>query len=208
MADLPSARYGSLNPSWAFLGAQSNIANPSYPARSTADVPGVAMFPLTDNAAAASDAFLYAAVPFDAGEVVTKITLWAGNTAASTPTHQFGALYSGLAASPALIGAQSVDGTTTAVAAKTAYSYTLPTPYQVKPADVPFGYLYAGFSMTATAVNTVAGSTSAQAANVNIQFSTNQPFLAGTSGSGLAGVAAATLTLAASTLHVPIIVLT
>ena len=36
-------------------------------------------------------------------------------------------------------------------------------------------------------VNTVAGAASAQATNVNIQFSTNQPFLAGTSGSALAG---------------------
>jgi hypothetical protein len=44
--------------------------------------------------------------------------------------------------------------------------------------------------------------------NVNIQYSTNQPFLSGTSGSGLAGVPGATLTLAAFTLHQPVIVLT
>jgi hypothetical protein len=47
----------------------------------------------------------------------------------------------------------------------------------------------------------------AQAASVNIQYSTNQPFLAGTSGSALAGTAAATVTLAASTLHLQVAVL-
>jgi hypothetical protein len=47
----------------------------------------------------------------------------------------------------------------------------------------------------------------AQAANVNIEYSGNQLFLAGTSGFGLAGVPAANLTLAACTLHVPVIVL-
>ena len=62
-------------------------------------------------------------------------------------------------------------------------------------------------SVTATALNTVTGASAAQAANVNIQYSTNQPFLAGTSGSSLAGTAAATL-LAATTLHVPVIVRT
>ena len=54
----------------------------------------------------------------------------------------------------------------------------------------------------------MAGAATAQAANVNIQYSTNQPFLSGTSGSGLAGVPGATLTLAAFTLHQPVIVLT
>ncbi len=39
-------------------------------------------------------------------------------------------------------------------------------------------------------------------------YATNQPFLAGTSGSALAGVPAATLTLAASTLSVPVVILT
>ncbi len=138
---------------------------------------------LADNAAAASDAFLYAAVLCDPGTVITNITVWVGNTAASTPTHQFGALYSRLAPSPALLG-QSTDGTTAAIAAKAAYTFALTTAYRVKPADVPFGYLYAGFSVTGTAVNTVAGAAQAQAANVNIQYSTNQPFLAGTSGFG------------------------
>jgi hypothetical protein len=205
MADLPSGKYGQLNPAYGLVGAQTNVANPNVPARSTFEWGVMGM--LADNAAAASDAFLYAAVPVDPGTVVTKITVWAGNTAASTPTHQFGAIYSGLAASPALLG-QSTDTTTAAIAAKTALVYTLTTPYTIKPADAPFGYIYAGFSATATAVNTVAGAATAQAANVNIQFSTNQPFLAGTSGSSLAGVAAATLSLAASTLHLPVVILT
>jgi hypothetical protein len=190
---------------YALIGAQTNVVNPNIPARSTFEWGTVGQ--LTDNAAAASDAFLYAAVPCDAGTVITNVVIWTGNTAASTPTHQFGAIYSGLASAPAKLAA-SADGTTAAIAAKTAYTFALSTPYLVKPADVPFGYLYAGFSVTGTAVNTVAGSATAQAANVNIQFATNQPFLAGTSGSSLAGVPAATLSLAASTLKQPVIILT
>jgi hypothetical protein len=204
MADLVSGRYGQLATAYALVGAQNNATQADIPARSTFEWGVIGQ--LSDNPAAASGAFLYAAVPCDPGTVISNITIWVGNTAASTPTHQAGALYSGLAASPALL-VKGTDTTTTAVAAGAAFSYAV-SPYMVKPADVPFGYLYAGFTMTGTAVCTVAGSATAQAANVNIQYATNQPFLAGTSGSALAGVPAATLTLAASTLHVPVIVLT
>jgi len=203
MPDLVSARYSVLDPNFSIIGAQANGANPGAPARSTFSW-GV-MGQLADNAAAASGAFLYAAVPVAPGDTFTKVTIWVGNTAASTPTHQAAAIYSGLASSPALLS-KGTDTTTTAVAAGAAFTYTIPS-YTIQPADCPFGYIYAGYTMTATAVNTVAGAATAQAANVNIQYSTNQPFLAGTSGSALAGVPAATLTLAASTLHLPVIVL-
>lgn len=204
MADLPSGKYGELSAQYSLLGAQTNAVNANVPARSTFEWGVMGM--LADNAAAASGAFLYAAVPCDPGTVISNITIWVGNTAASTPTHQAGALYSGLASAPALL-VKGTDTTTAAVAAGAAFTYTV-SPYLVKPADVPFGYLYAGFTMTATAVCTVAGAATAQASNVNIQYSTNQPFLAGTSGSALGGVPAATLSLAASTLHVPVVVLT
>ena len=127
-------------------------------------------------------------------------------------THQAAALYSGLASSPVCDTSSPVllvkgsDMTTTAVAAGAAFSYSV-SPCLVKPADVPFGYLYAGFTMTGTAVCTLAGAARAQAAKVNIQHSTNQPSLSGTSSSGLAGVPGSTLTLAAPT-HQPVIVLT
>jgi hypothetical protein len=205
MADLVTAKYGQLSPYFSLIGAQTNVSNPAIPARSTFE--WEMMGQLSDNAAAASGAFLYAAVPCDPGAIITNVVVWVGNTAASTPTHHAAAIYSGLASSPALL-AKSADQLTAAVAAGASFTWALSSPYQVKAADVPFGYLYAGFTMTATAVNTVAGGVSAQAANVNGQYATNQPFLAGTSGSALAGVPAATLTLAASTLHVPVIILT
>jgi hypothetical protein len=204
MADLVSGRYGQSAAAYSIIGQQTNATQSDIPARSTFEWGTVGQ--LTDNAAAASGAFFYAAVPCDPGTVISNIIVWVGNTAASTPTHQAGALYSGLASAPALL-VKGTDTTTTAVAAGAAFTYTV-SPYMVKPADVPFGYLYAGFTMTATSVMTLAGASAAQAANVNIQYSTNQPFLAGTSGSALAGVPASTLTLAASTLHQPVIILT
>ena len=203
MPDLASARFSMLDPYYSIIGAQANATNSGAPARSTFAWGTIGQ--LADNPAAASGAFLYAAVPVAIGDTFTKVTIWVGNTAASTPTHQAAAIYSGLAASPALLS-KGADSTTTAVAAGAAFSYTIPS-YTVQPADAPFGYIYAGYTMTATAVNTVAGAATAQAANVNIQYATNQPFLAGTSGSALAGVPAATLTIAASTLHQPVIIL-
>jgi hypothetical protein len=205
MADLISGRYGQLAPAYALIGDQNNATQTYIPARSTFE--WQTMGQLGDNAAAASGAFLYAAVPCDAGVLISTVTIWVGNTAASTPTHHAAAIYSGLASSPALL-AKSADQTTTAVPAGAAFSYSLTSPYFVKASDVVNGYLYAGFTMTATAVCTVAGASAAQVANVNIQYSTNQPFLAGTSGSALAGVPASTLTLAASTLHQPVVILT
>ena len=159
MADLASAKYGEQAAAYALIGAQTNVVNPSVPARSTFEW-GV-MGQLTDNAAAASDA-LYAAVPVDPGTVITKITVWVGNTAASTPTHQFGALYSGLASSPALLG--SVGGRHHGGHRRQGRLHIhAGEPLPGKTRGRALRYLYAGFSVTGTAdsrspVGTGAGS--------------------------------------------------
>ena len=59
-------------------------------------------------------------IPVDIGATITKISMFVGNTAASTPTHSWAALYSGVLTTAKPLGTQSTDGTTTAIATKAA----------------------------------------------------------------------------------------
>lgn len=135
-------------------------------------------------------------IPIDLGVNISKIAMFIGASAASTPTHQFAALYSGTLTTATLLGAQSADGLTAVQAASARFDFTLPgSGYTIQPADAPFGYIYAGISTTGTAVASLRGAAWATA----VQYADygNAPlFMAGTVGSALAGLAPATVTLA------------
>src|SRR5450631_1169638 len=150
MADLVSGRFPQLNPWALFYG--TNTVNGSYPARSNAEYLGLS--DLTDTAIATTGVLTAVPIPIDPGAVVSKVNILTGATAASLPTHSFGALYTS-ASTPALIG-QSTDGTSvTAFTASTIVSFTLTTAQQITAAQSTGGYIWAAFSVTATTMPTV-----------------------------------------------------
>jgi hypothetical protein len=209
MADLVSGRYGQYNPMQVLFGL-SNATNPEVPARSNAEYLGWST--LTDGALAGSGVLCAVPIPIDPGTVVTNVSMLVGNTAASTPTHSFAAIYSGIA-TPALI-AQSTDGTTAAIAAGAMFNFVLSSPQTITAAQAPNGYIWAGVSVTATAVNT-AVSVTAGTTNAIYQYFTssttpkgNSPVgISVTAGSSLGGTAAATIASPAAKAVAPILVL-
>jgi len=198
MADLVGGMFPQRNAMAAFLGLAGNETQSNIPLRGNHEF-GIGQW--VDGAVAGTGVACAVAVPMDPGTVIKRVTMLVGATAASTPTHTAVAIYSGIA-TPALLGTQGTDTTTTAVAASAVFQQALGAPYMVKPADCPNGYIYVAYTQTATACNTAWGFTTPTA--VGIQFLTASttpagvmPMFAATSGSALAGVMPATLTLVA-----------
>lgn len=202
MADLASGHYAQSNPLGALYGSISNVAQPDYPARSNLEFP---VGGLSDGALAATGVGCYVAVPVDVGMSVSKVTMLVGATAGATMTHQFVAIYSGIA-TPALL-AQSADGTSGAIAASAAISFTLQSPQTITAAMAPNGFIYAGVAITAATVPTAASVATPTA--VGYQFFTGGPlFLSATAGSALGGTAAATIASPAAKATAPVLFLT
>ena len=209
MADLVSGRYGQYNPFAAMLGL-NNAANSSYPARSNLEYLGLST--VTDGALAGSGVAAVVPVPFDAGEVVTNVSIMIGGTAASTPTHSFAAIYQGTGAAPALI-AQSTDGTTAAIAASGVFNFVLSSAQTITGAQCPNGFLYVAIAITGTAVPTAAGMSVPTAVGYQWFTSSTTPkgssplFYAATAGSSLGGTAASTIASPAAKAVAPVVVL-
>lgn len=185
--DIVSSKYPTTNALVGLFGNTTNVVNPSYPARSNLEYP---LGNISDGALAATGVATAVAVPWDVGQTVSKITIYVGATAASTPTHGFAAIYSGIAV-PALI-AQSADTLTAAIAASASFTYTLSTAQQISAAQCPNGFIYVDVSGTGTAVQSALSVGTPTA--VGYQLTTNGPlFFAATHGSALGGTAAATI---------------
>jgi len=203
MADLVGGRYPQSNPHDVLLGATRNSVNASVPARSNMEFFGLGN--PSDGALAATGVAVFVPVPVSAGSVISTVSLFIGATAADTPTHQFAAIYSGIAV-PAKL-AQSTDTTTAAIPASAKASWNLSSPYQVTAADAPYGFIYAGLSVTATAVPTALSMAIPTA--VGYQWTANGPlFLSATAGAALLGTAAATIAAPAAKAVAPVVVLT
>jgi hypothetical protein len=208
MADLVSGRYGQYNPLIAMLGL-TNAVNPEVPARSNLEYLGLST--LTDGALAATGVAYFVPVPVDPGTVISNVTIIVGATAASTPTHSFAALYSGIG-TPALIG-QSTDGTTAAIAASGAFNFALTAQQLITSALAPNGFIYAGVSITGSAIPTAAAISTPTAVGYQWFTSSTTPkgtaplFLSATAGSSLAGTAAATIASPAAKAVAPITIL-
>ncbi len=196
----------------AILGQPANVVNSNLPARSNLEYIGITG--LVDTAASLVSGVLTAvAIPVSIGMTITKISCLVGATAASTPTHSFGALYSGTTvAAPPLIG-QSADGLTAAMAASTRFDFTLATPNVVTAAQAPLGYLWAALTFTGTAAPSLVTVPTGAAA---CQYAWFTNTLGGqttassciTSGSAVAGTAPATLIYASQKLVAPIVFVT
>lgn len=211
MADLVSGRYGQLNPLAQLIGI-SNASQSDIPARSNAEYLGFGSW--TDGALAGTGILCVVPVPVDPGTVVSYVSIIVGGTGASTPTHQFAALYSGTnVAAPPLIG-QSTDTTTAAIAASGALTYTLTTATAITPAQAPYGFIYAGVSITGSTIPTAAAVSVPTAVGYQWFTSSTTPKgnaalgLSLTSGSALGATAAATLASPTAKAVAPIVILT
>lgn len=203
MADLVSGHWPQHNPTDVFLGLTRNVVNSSVPARSNLEWP-ISGNP-SDGVLAATGVGIFVPIPVSAGTIVSKVSIFIGGTAGGTMTHQFAAIYSGIA-TPALIG-QSTDTTSAAIAASGMASWTLSAAQLITPAQAPNGFIYAGVAITATTVPTALGVAIPTA--VGYQLTTSGPlFFAATAGSALLGTAAATLVTPSAVAVAPVVVLT
>lgn len=176
MADLASGQYLQFNPFQALTGNLTNVANPAAPAYSNASWFG---FQYSDSAAGGVTAVANAvAVPVDWGAVITKATVLCG-AAAGTITHWNAQLFSGIA-TPAALGTQSTDATSTPLTVNSSFTITLGSAVQITPANAPNHFVYFSLGLT----NSVAPSFAAAAVPVAIVtagtagFGANAPVLA------------------------------
>lgn len=202
MADLVDGRYPQTNPLWSALGQLTNITQSDIPARSNAEYFGI---DTADNAIGATGVGIFVPVPVDVGTIVSKVTILVGATAGATMTHQFAAIYSGIA-TPALI-AQSTDTTSAAIPASAAASWTLSSPQLITSALAPNGFIYAGVAITAATVPTAASQATPTA--TSYQWFSNSPlFFSATAGSALGGTAASTIASPTKAATAPLVFLT
>lgn len=213
---LLAGRYPIRNGLWSILGQPVNGAQSSTPVRSNLEYLGLGGG-LTDTAASLVSGVLTAvAVPVDWGQVISTVSVLTGATAASTPTHSFAVLYAGtnVAAPPIITGSQSVDGLTGAIGASARKDFTLGTAALITPTNAPYGYIWAGVSVTATtAVPSLVTNAGTIAAAAQYQWFTNtlaagtNTAFAMTAGSALAGTAATTLIYASQKTVAPLVFL-
>ena len=147
-------------------------------------------------------------VPVVWGDALTYVDIFTGAGAtASTPTHQWAALFSGVLTTSKPVGTQSVDGTTTAIAASARLTFTLGATYVANPTDSPYGYIYVGIGMTASTVPSLV----CKACPTACQYSyyTDVPlFQAGTiSAAGATAPTSVTLASVSAIADIPIVVL-
>lgn len=186
-----------------FLGGLAQSGNSGAPARTNGVYIGFGG--LTDGALAATGVCAGVAIPVVPGDVISAINLPIGATAGATMTHQFAALYSGIA-TPARL-AQSTDTTSAAIAASATAVWTLATPVTITSTNAPNGFVYASIGITASTIPTAAvGGT---ATGINYQWFSSAPlFWSFTHGSAVGATAPATIASAAAKAVAPIVILT
>lgn len=190
---LVRGKYPLTNPLYNLFGQVGNVVQSNIALRTNASVTGLNA--LTDGAALTTQVATAVAIPVEIGDVLSKVTVFVGATAAGTPTNSFAALYSGLAV-PALL-TQSVDGGAAAIAASGAFVFTLAPPVLVTAANAPFGYLYASVMVKATVAPTLASTTVATA--VAYKWFANAPLGLGALAHGAALTSAAPATITGQT---------
>ena len=162
---------------------------------------------VTDTSLGTTDIGYFAAIRANKGDVITRVKALIGATAAVTPTHSAVAIYGGAnTGAGAKLIAKSADGLTAAIAASKPYAVNLEEPVELSEETAPHGFVYALFTVTAGTVPSVA--TLAVGSGVHYAWFANSPvFLGGSAGSALKGVPPSTLTGAAATGNVPVLVL-
>lgn len=190
--------YPQINVFDSILGQPRNAANGNLPARSNVSYLGYV--PVDTSSVLVSGSTTFVAVPVEIGDVIATVTMLIGNTAASTPTHFSIALYSGVLTTSKLLGTQSTDSLTAAIAANTPLATSLGASYQIQAADCPYGYIYVGIGFTGTTSPSALGTTGS---TKDMAFKTglfvHKPLVCGTQAVGGGGTNAATVTLSSNT---------
>jgi len=194
-ADLVGAHYPEQNVFDSILGQQRNAIQVNIPVYSNRAILGGDW---TDAAASlVSGKLTLVPIPVDIGATITKISVFVGATTASTPTHSWAALYSGVLTTAKILGTQSTDGGTTALAASARLDFTIAA-YTIAPADAPYGYIFVGVSETASTVTSLRSAAFATAVTY-ADYADTPAFFGGTYSSALGAAAPATVTLSSVT---------
>lgn len=200
--DLVAASYQLLDPYRKLLGNNGQVSQANKGIRTNLAFFGAGG--LTDGALAATEVACVVPIPVDAGDLLSKVTILVGATAAGTPTHSFAALYSGVA-SPALL-AQSKDGGSAAIAKEAPFTFTLESTVEANSTNAPNGFLYAVIVVAASTVPTAAVAATPKA--IGYQWYAGGPlFLSATAGSSLSTKAEATLGTQTSKAVAPLVFL-
>jgi len=198
--DTLSGRYPLTNPFASAVGLQAMAFQGNIPTRSSLQYLGYSG--LADTAAAlTSGKVTLVAVPVCQGDQIQFVDVIVGATAAAEPEHSFAALYS---SSGNLLGLQSTDGETAAIAKEKRFTFTLGEKHVVQPAEIggnDGGCIYVGISVTAkTKVPSLSAASIATAVGYQ-RFSVAPVFYAANSGSAVEGTAPKSVTLASATLQ-------
>ena len=188
------------------LGLAANVGQGNIPTRSNL-LSGILGSLQDASAALTSGDLTYVPVAVNIGDPIQTVTVQVGATAASTPTHSWAALYSGVLTTAKILGTQSTDGATTAIGASSQLAFTVGK-YIIQPGDAPYGYILVGLSVTASTVPSLMSGTVPTA--IQKAWSANVPLLGAVYSSALGAAAPATITLASASAQAtaPIVFLT
>lgn len=188
---LVRGRYPVTNPAWSLNGKPSGVFRENLDRRQVAG----------NLAALTTQVMTAAAIPLEAGDIVSSLTFMSATTAAGTPTNYWFALYDD-SATPVLLS-QTADQLTAAWAANTAKTLALASAQLISRS----GIYYAAIMVKATAVPTLVGAL-LHHANVAGAIVAGQKVLALTSGAALTDTAPATLATPTTVATVPYVVAT
>lgn len=162
MSDLVSGRYGALEPLWTMLGRPVSAKQSDIPGRSNVSFFGYGT-PL-DSATAATKKGVFAAIPVQWGDEITKITVFIGATEGKTGPVSFTALYSGISGKKeaSLLGQSAKKEV--AIKPKLPLTEELEKAVLITPENAPGGWVYAGLVLEATTINTLIGTKAVAAA--------------------------------------------
>lgn len=205
MSDLVSGRYGAQDPIWRLLGMPANKAQANVPARS--NIWGLGLSTAVDQATAATKKGVFAAIPVQEGDVISAVSVLVGATEGKTGPKSFVALYSGTTAKKeaVLLGQSKVAEA--AIKPGLILTEELEKSVLITSENAPNGYVFAGFVLEATTINTQIG-VSVPTAAQKAWFAKTPEALAVEVTQKEAGVAAATVKTETAVSTVPFVVLT
>lgn len=211
-ADLVSAGLPTAFPWTALLGGYTNAAQANLPVRSNAEWLGITN--ASSTALVATGVAAIVPVPVVPGVQVTNVSVIT-TASASSPTHAWAALYQGTGSAPALI-AQTTDAGSAAIGTSAFFSFSFSSAQSLTATQVPFGYVYAAISVTASTVCNVM-TVAAPASGVNTAWNAmaggsgkiaNLPlWVSLTAGSSLGATAASTIASGSAATTAPLVFL-
>ncbi len=155
MSDSVHGRYAVEEPIWHFLGRPTNATQSDIAARSNIYFTGYGT-PL-DSATAATKKGVFAAIPVQEGDVITKVGMLIGATEGKTGVKSFVAVYEGISGKKeaGLLGQSKVAEV--AIKPKKLLSEELEKAILITSSNAPGGWVYAGLIVEATTINTQIG---------------------------------------------------